>query len=172
MDNKQHQWRKHLQKIAFYARIYSGRIKDDSIFLLAIISYIFGIILAFQDKAASSTVCFTAGSFLFLIVNLDKIEYFKAFGMEAKLRQTLNEANATVEHLRQLAVSISGPMISMINRLGRWNSAFSQEEKDEFFNNIEKELLAIGIKKSDILELFERNRRSKSSPGSSDNQKD
>jgi hypothetical protein len=65
--------------------------------------------LAASDKVAASATCFSVGLLLFLLANLDRIESFKGFGLEAKIRDlklTMVEAERVIGELTKMRTEV------------------------------------------------------------------
>lgn len=82
------------------------RLRDIVLFVsgaMAIVSVILAAYEGFNQRVTSAM--FLGGLFIActLMVFLPKLEVFKAFGVEAKLQQTVTEAVATLASLRRLA---------------------------------------------------------------------
>ena len=71
-------------------------------------------LLSFFGKTDTSII-FMSGSFAMIFLgNLEKLEFFKFYGVEARIKATINEANATIEQLKSLSKALAEPAISLI----------------------------------------------------------
>ena len=71
------------------------------------------------------------GSLVFLAFsNLDKFSKFKGAGFEAELKDTVKEANATIENLKTITIPLMITTIDILAKNGRWTSS-----KNIFKNN-------------------------------------
>jgi hypothetical protein len=65
-----------------------------------------------------------------LFANLQKLESFKAFGVEAKLRETIAEAQASLEQLKQLTLASARQTYYQLASVGRWTDGNIQMKDD------------------------------------------
>jgi hypothetical protein len=106
---------------------------------MAIVSIILALYEGFNQRVTSAA--FLGGLFLActFMVFLPKLEVFKAFGVEAKLRQTVTEAVATLASLKRLAeISARASYLTIAwgNRLGTPPAKDKQAVLDEIDNQL------------------------------------
>ena len=87
---------------------------------------------------------------LLLILNVDRIEAFKLWGLETKLRLTINEAHATIDQLREVALTISRQTYNDIAFSGQIFTHISFEELYESKTALDKALKSIGASQGEI----------------------
>jgi hypothetical protein len=81
---------------------------------LAMFAFLGAVSQAFQNEKGSAVTLGTLFLIGALIVFLPQVEFIKTLGVEAKLRQTVNEATAILERLKRLsAISAKSTYMSM-----------------------------------------------------------
>lgn len=116
-----------------------------------------GFYLVLQDKAASAGVLLGAAGFAILLANLDKIEYIKGFGFEAKMRtldEKMAEAHEIVDQLRTLAVSTARHIITLVSSGDGYVEKYSRKTAWEMIENVRQSLVDLGIAQSKIDEVL------------------
>ena len=77
-------------------------------------------VFGYLDKVAAATVTVLAGAIGMAFANLDKIELFKGAGFEARMRKAVEDAYATTDSLRSLALvmaEVVAGVLAVENRL-------------------------------------------------------
>ena len=98
--------------------------------LAIVICFVSAIVLAFLDKAGSAGVVAGLLVVLLLLRHLPEMESFKAFGIEAKLTQRLQEADAVLRTLRRLAMGSANLTYSTLGWGSRMRGLrYSQKQK-------------------------------------------
>lgn len=121
------------------------------IFIVAIAGFCVGGLLSFLDKVASAAATYAASVLCLIFVYLSKFKKFKGFGVEAELlEKKIEEADETLRRLRAVLGPMIEVLVTMIVRFGRFNSAFSRLEQYKIINEIEQELLQIGMEKKQL----------------------
>ncbi len=118
------------------------RLRDIVLFVsgaMAIVSVILALYEGFNQRVTSAA--FLGGLFIActFMVFLPKLEVFKAFGIEAKLQQTVTEAVATVASLKRLAeISARASYLTIAwgNRMGTPPAKDKQAVLDEIDNQL------------------------------------
>lgn len=107
----------------------------------------------FKDPSTSwvSALC---GAFVTFVSRLDDIAELSLGPVKAKMREAIQEANATVEQLRALAESISGTSLTalMAGNFG-FRDGLSLEGRLELHDNLVQSLRKIGLPDQRISEL-------------------
>lgn len=69
----------------------------------------FGLAVMFgiQAKPQEMGIIVVAGAIVLAFINIDRIEYFKGLGFEAKMKKAIENVNATIEQLRKVATTSS-----------------------------------------------------------------
>lgn len=95
--------------------------KDWSGIFTIILVLVPPLVFGHSGQAAEMTVSLMAGSIAAIFWNLEKFKNFKAGGVEAELRQAVEEAHATIKQLREMAIPLIGSgahLLNSANRLG------------------------------------------------------
>lgn len=110
--------------------------------------YVIGVWLSITEKNAASLTCLGFGTILFLFANLDQIDYFKGFGLEAKTRrleQQINKADELLAQLKKLSLISGEFIIESMTAGGRWDSHPANRRVYEVRRDIETQLASIGV---------------------------
>jgi len=84
--------------------------------LLVVSIFLFGL----KGMVAEMGIAVAASAVFLAFANLDKFSKFKGAGFEAELRSVVNEANATVEHLKSVATPLLVTSVDLMTKDGRW----------------------------------------------------
>ena len=117
---------------------------------LVIIPTFFG---AFNMVAEMGLSIGAIGVALFF-ANLDKFSKFKGAGFEAVMRTAVRETYAALEELKELALSVSAPIIDELAISGRMLQYIPLKYKLERVEKIAKTLEKLGAKKDEIEEAL------------------
>lgn len=115
--------------------------------------YVIGVWLAVAEKNIPSLSCLGFGSILLFFANLDRIEFFKGFGLEAKTRKLeaqIKDTDELLGHLKTLWMMTGEHMVDTITAGGRWDSHVGNRRVYEIVNDIEKHLISIGVNQPSI----------------------
>ena len=112
--------------------------------------FIVPIVFGVMDKPAVMTASILTGCLILAFAYLDKIESFKGAGFEAKLRDAVNEAYATIEKLRDIAVKLSEPIVFEITMHQRMLQYVKLKYRYEQLKGIEASLQDLGVSKEEI----------------------
>lgn len=88
--------------------------------LLSAGAFVLGLYLAYQDKVAAAGVCVAAAVLPILFSQLPFVEYLKILGLEAKLRERVNEADSIVAKLKRIASVSAEQLFTQAALAGRW----------------------------------------------------
>ncbi|MBF0195539.1 MAG: hypothetical protein HQL71_13335 [Magnetococcales bacterium] len=105
----------------------------------SIILFIGGLVHLFLFPENGSFTTYSAAVICGFLAFIDDISYFKGGpgGLEMKrLENKIVEADELINNMRELSVSTSVPVLSLVSRLGRLNSGFSIKDKLEIRENI------------------------------------
>ncbi|VDR30120.1 Uncharacterised protein [Raoultella terrigena] len=122
------------------------------LFLLSVVLICIGVFSTLNYGPAAGTVIIATGFGIIIITQFDWNE-IKVPGLEAKLRNTINDAEIILESLRKISLPISEVSISLAARTGRWDTATSNEELHKLVKSISLELESIGVSEKDILQV-------------------
>ena len=124
------------------------------ILAFSLMTIVFGsaFYLAWVSRPADAALM--AGLFVLLIIafNFPGIESFKAFGLEVRrVQETLKEAQATLNQLKQLALSSAHNQFYQLSAAGRWGAG-ALAPKEKLARDLNKFLTEIDIDKKQIIE--------------------
>ncbi len=114
--------------------------------LLVVSVFLFGL----KGMAAEMGIAVAASAVFLAFANLDKFSKFKGAGFEAELREVVTEANATIDHLKQVTTPLLITSIDLMTKDGRWSDGDGINKKHDLFDkliNLESE---IGVKDSEL----------------------
>lgn len=98
-------------------------------FILLITSvFVFGL----KGMATEMGVAVVASSIFLAFANLDKFSEFKGAGFEAKLREAVNEANATIENLKEVAKPLIKTNLFVLSKSGRFSEGAFNKSHDVY----------------------------------------
>jgi hypothetical protein len=105
-----------------------GWAKASAFLIGALLCFVLTVSLALINHVAAATLM--AGLFVVLVLfnYLPEMEYFKAYGVEAKMRQKLNEAEAIIKKLKAAAI-VSGKLGYLV--LHPWLFAISPPQRSK-----------------------------------------
>jgi len=102
-------------------------------FTLLIVSiFVFGL----KGMAAEMGIAVAASGVFLAFANLDKFSEFKGAGFEAKLRQAVDEANATIENLKSVAAPLLTTTIDLLAKNGRFEGGSACNKSHELYNKL------------------------------------
>lgn len=115
----------------------------DILFVISIIAVItIATLMGFNGMRVEMGIIIGLGIAIWFFLTIEKFDYFKGAGIEAKLNKAVNDANATIEELRELAVSLAEPtltLITMENRMLEYIPLGSKiQMKEEIVNSLKK----------------------------------
>ncbi|MHB8544258.1 MAG: hypothetical protein ACYC9S_09715 [Leptospirales bacterium] len=114
-----------------------------------------GACLAYKNETKSAGLALGSGIFLLFFVFLPEFAKFKGLGFEAILKEKIQEADKTLERLREFAPSIASMVMSIMNRQGRWVGPVPRKDQYEFIENVKKNLMEMGISKDHVEKILE-----------------
>ena len=77
-------------------------------------------VFGYLDKPAAMTAVIIAGAMGMAFANLDRITHFKGAGFEAQMREAVQEAYATTDNLRDLAIVMARAVSDILAVENRW----------------------------------------------------
>ncbi|WP_241328718.1 hypothetical protein, partial [Escherichia coli] len=119
------------------------------LFFIALLLIGAGVIVTLTIGATEGTVVIVTGFGLMVLTQFEWHE-IKLLGMEAKLRDTINDAEKVLESLRKVSLPISEVAISLASRTGRLDTATSNKDLYKLVSSISSELEQIGVKKDEL----------------------
>jgi hypothetical protein len=119
---------------------------------LTMFAFLGAVYQAFQNEKGSAVTLGTLFLIGALIVFLPQVEFIKTLGVEAKLRQTVNEATVILERLKRLsAISAKSTYLNMAwsNRMG----SPSAKEKQAVLDEVESQLIDLKVSPEERAEI-------------------
>lgn len=119
------------------------------LFFIALAFISAGVIVTLTRGATEGTVIIVTGFGLMVLTQFEWHE-IKLLGMEARLRDTINDAEKVLESLRSISLPISEVAISLASRAGRWDTSTPKNELYSLVSSISSELRKIGVKEESL----------------------
>lgn len=119
------------------------------VFLFGAFCVIAGVIASLMGHPANGTVVIVTGLAL-IILSQFEIETLKIFGLEAKLRNTLSEAEQILEKLKGISIPISKLSVSTAMTSGRLGAGATDKEMYDYILELEAQLRGIGATPENI----------------------
>lgn len=101
--------------------------------------------LAYTDHVSAAATCFTVGILVLLVANIDRVESFKGFGIEAKtrdLKQAISEAQRSKDDLEQLRQEVAALSEELNSKLAGATLQIEQLEKKTKFAHVAAAIFA------------------------------
>tara|TARA_B100001971_G_scaffold206962_1_gene226471 strand:+ start:533 stop:1174 length:642 start_codon:yes stop_codon:yes gene_type:complete len=129
---------------------------EKLIIALVVLPAVFGIF----KGAKEMTVIAGAIAVALFFANLDKFSYFKGGGVEARLKEAVDEAYAALEELKDLGLALSSPIVDELALSGRMMQYMPLKYKLERVEEISQTLKKLGATDEEIREacstIFDR----------------
>jgi len=119
------------------------------LFSMGFVFVILGIGNSVYENVSGGVVCIATG-FFFILITKFNLESFEIFGLKAKLKNTIDEAEKIIAHLRGISIPISEISVSLTARSGRIGVPVSREKQIELIEEITKELKGIEVANREI----------------------
>jgi len=117
-------------------------------FALIIISvFLFGL----KGMTVEMGIAVAASGIFLAFSNLEKFSKFKGAGFEAELKQVVNEANATIDNLKEVATPLLITNLELLANSGRFGDSDSNEDH-KLFDRILSLQEKIGLSSKEIKE--------------------
>jgi len=115
-------------------------------FILLILSiFVFGL----QGMSTEMAISVAASSIFLAFANLKKFSKFKGAGFEAELKQVVEEANATIDNLKEVAKPLIQTNLYALSKVGRLSEgAFNKSHK--LYDQLDDLQRKIGLESTDI----------------------
>ena len=115
-------------------------------FILLIASvFVFGL----KGMAAEMGIAVAASGIFLAFANLDKFSEFKGAGFEAKLREAVDEANATIENLKEVAKPLIKTNLFVLAKAGRFSEGAFNKTHD-VYDQLAELQSKIGLNSQDL----------------------
>lgn len=121
----------------------------NTMFFIALALILFGVYATFTLSATRGTIIIGAGLGIMVITQFDWSE-IKILGLEAKLRNTISDAEKILDSLRKVSIPISEVAISLASRTGRMDTATSKEDLFNLVTSISNELRQLNVNEDQL----------------------
>ncbi|MRS20769.1 hypothetical protein GJV08_16510 [Enterobacteriaceae bacterium RIT692] len=111
-----------------------------------------GVMSCLFGNVAGGGVVITTGLALILLSQF-QIESIKMPGLEAKLINTINEAEIILDKLRKISLPISEIAIATAARAGRYGGATSSKDMMRYVTSLEAQLKGMSVSESEVKEI-------------------
>lgn len=124
--------------------------------IFAFIGLFIGFLLVAFGSAASATVSLSAGILLLLLCEVEKFDFLKGFGFEAKVRefnQTIDRAEEIVTQLRSLALATARNIITLVSSTDGYTETYSRKTAWDMVESVRNSLIELNIDQFEIDEV-------------------
>ncbi len=118
--------------------------------LLFIFTLLFGILGKTKQMYAAIIACAIGMAFS----QLDKIDFFKIVGFEAKMKKYVEET--TIKNMQKMSISIAECVMDLIIADGRAGGGLRWSEQKKMFDNLIERLKELGLNQEQITQIKER----------------
>lgn len=125
-------------------------LKTMPIFIFGLILLICGTVLSFRNQPGSVAVTYGAAVLCLILSSLQEFEWFKGFGIEAKVDKKIKEADDAIKKLKEIAIPFSELLLTQTARSGRLGTMIKRRERYRLVKDIEKPLLGLGVTKQEL----------------------
>ncbi|WP_158300754.1 hypothetical protein [Chromobacterium sp. ATCC 53434] len=150
---KRVEWCKSLNR-AFFGGVMANIFQIGSVAkLIGVISFCTGIYLSVRDMTSSAVTCFSAGILMLMLFSMDKFEFIKGFGFEAKsrvLERKIEEADELMGRLVRVTKIFSHLSTQLMARIGRMNGPIPKRETEALTEEV---LSILSVLKVDAAEI-------------------
>ncbi|MYM32256.1 hypothetical protein GTP58_28380 [Duganella sp. CY15W] len=110
-------------------------------------------VFGYLGKPTEMTIATVACAIALAFAHIDKLESFKGAGFEAKMRDVLDEANATLHSLQNLARPLLLTNAANIAQSGRWHG-IGREKEHKLISQLEALAKSLEIDDDEINDQF------------------
>lgn len=107
------------------------------------------VMFGVMGKPTEMGIIVVAGGIALAFLNIDKIQKFKGAGFEAEMKRAVEEANATIEQLREVAATSSEVILTDL-MAGNFMSGTTLEKRLDLHDQLIGNLKDIGASKKQI----------------------
>ena len=128
------------------------------LFIAGTVNLFAGTRAVFLRDTALAGTALTAALVLLLAATIDRFESLKGLGIEAKtkkLDQKIEQAEETLERLREVAELSGAALITLNSKVGRFDGAPSPEESYKLAQKIRRILVSLGFSNKEMLRSLE-----------------
>lgn len=115
----------------------------------SVVMIVLAMYLAITGKPKEMALIIIACSICIAFLNIDSIQRFKGAGFEAQMRDTIKEANATVDQLRKLAAASTESTLTT-SMAGNFFDGTTLETRVALHDKLVKTLVDLGVPKKQI----------------------
>lgn len=115
--------------------------------------------LGFTSRPAEMGLAVIAGSVVLLVLNMDRVSWFKAGSVEARMREmdkAIEKGYATIKDMRQLAAVVAAPVLQLLAVHNRYDSALRPNVLVEMRDRFADQLRTLDIGQRRIDEMTDR----------------
>lgn len=124
----------------------------NSLFFLSLAFICFGVYATVKLGAAGGTIIIATGFGIMIMTQFEWSE-IKLLGLEARLRDTISDAEKVLDSLKKVSIPISEVAISLASRTGRLDTATSNKDLFTLVTKISSELKQIGVSDRQLSEI-------------------
>lgn len=128
-------------------RVFQLLIIDALLTIAGVACLYAGIHAIYQSDSTLAAVALGASLLLFFAATLDRFEFLKGWGIEAKVRRldnTISKAEIALEKLRVLTETTTRSVVMLASKAGRWNGAPSVDEAYQLASDARQVLQSAG----------------------------
>ena len=118
--------------------------------------------LGYRESAAGMGIAALISGVLYVLTRpeyvgglLDRLELLEGWGLKAKLRSTIKEADEAIVRLNKLATTVAGPLYTIMARMGRWGSGIPRAERALMIEQLDGVLRDANVQQEQIDALKE-----------------
>lgn len=108
-------------------------------------------VFVMNPEIKTATLLAGAGLLIAFLSRFNDIIELSGFGVSAKLKDTIKEAHATIEQVKDLAMVLAKSSLSNTARSGWWGG-LTDDQSQEFFKETVDVLKAVGLSENQIFE--------------------
>jgi len=107
------------------------------------------VMFGVMGKPTEMGIIVVAGAITLAFINIDKIQKFKGAGFEAEMKRAVEEANATIEQLREVAATSSEAILTDL-MAGNFMSGTTLKKRLDLHDQLIRNLKDIGASEKQI----------------------
>ncbi|UYZ39005.1 hypothetical protein OD350_29395 (plasmid) [Clostridium beijerinckii] len=128
--------------------------KTLNIITTIVIIIVPALIFGFVGKTAEMGLIVVASSITVAFLNIDKIKSFTGAGFKAEMKEAIDEANATMDNLKEVSIPLIVSALHHIINSGRL-VGFDFKEREGLKNSLDVAMEKLGIEDEKINEMLE-----------------
>lgn len=142
-----------LEQLPLKQKILYG-ITNWTLLAAGIANLVIGTLAAFNESAPVAATSLTAGLVMLFAATVDRFEFLKGLGIEAKtkqLDQKIDQADDALRRLREMTEITGTALIDMSSRIGRFSGTPEPHESIAFANRVRQIMKKLDSEESIIL---------------------